>query len=250
MTDTVKIAAAVKGPIGKLGGGFMISREAMAFGTEIGIEGMAPYFRGRFGVLGEVDADVVTAAAGFFPPAAIRAAWELTSGVPAATAVEGYTRACHAFARRKMSGISGADRLADLLGRVVESADVRCAPVFAGWRAVPLPDDALLRTAQLAHVLRELRGGVHVAAVLAGGLTPLEAILAGSSDFLEAGAGNARFFGWPEPYAEPTEEVRRRRAAAEELTDVLVAPAFAVLDATEAEELVTLLTEAERTVFG
>jgi hypothetical protein len=47
-----------------------------------------------------------------------------------------------------------------------------------------------------------------------------------------------------------TEEVRRRRADAERLTDDLMAPAFAALDQTEADELVALLGKAERAVFG
>jgi hypothetical protein len=41
-----------------------------------------------------------------------------------------------------------------------------------------------------------------------------------------------------------TEEVRRRRADAERLTDDLRAPAFGALDKAEADELVDLLDQA------
>jgi hypothetical protein len=43
-------------------------------------------------------------------------------------------------------------------------------------------------------VLRELRGSVHVLAVVAAGLGPLAAVLA------TGGEENARRFGWPEPF--------------------------------------------------
>jgi hypothetical protein len=112
-----------------------------------------------------------------------------------------------------------------------------------------LPEDDRARVIQLAHVVRELRGGLHVIAVLASGLSPLEAILSGHSAILRNGEPNAVYLGWPRPYPEVTEEMRRR-ADAERLTDELMAPAFAALDKTEADELVALLEKAERALFG
>ena len=43
-------------------------------------------------------------------------------------------------------------------------------------------------------ILREWRGGLHLVATTAAGLTPLEAILTNE------GAGQAKFFGWAEPF--------------------------------------------------
>jgi hypothetical protein len=93
----------------------------------------------------------------------------------------------------------------------------------------------------LLHVLREHRGGAHVTAVRAVGLSPLEAILAGKQ-----GAPNARFFGWPEPYPEIDERLTSLRVEAERLTTEIVAPAYAGLTEPEATDLVQLLGAAER----
>ncbi|MEW2353684.1 hypothetical protein [Spirillospora sp. NPDC029432] len=245
-----EIAAAAGKPIGRLGGAFMISREAKAFAAEAGLDGWAPYFRGRFGVLGDVHPDVIASAAGFFPVEAVRAAWDAGAALPAATAAARYAAVAHEFGRRKLADFAESERLAELLKRVADGADVAAAPVFAGWRAIDLPEDAAARVIQLAHVVRELRGGLHVAAVLASGLTSLEAVVSGRSDLLPSGEANAEYFGWPRPYPEVTDEIRRRRAAAEELTDELMVPAFAVLDEAEAAELVALLEKADKAVFG
>ena len=45
-------------------------------------------------------------------------------------------------------------------------------------------------------ILREWRGGNHLVATTAVGLSPLEAILTNE------GPGQAKFFGWPEPFPE------------------------------------------------
>ncbi|WP_460370217.1 helix-turn-helix domain-containing protein, partial [Actinocorallia lasiicapitis] len=80
----------VKDYVQQLGGAFMFSREAKEFGRTTGVEGfIGPYMRGRAGVLGDVDADVVTAAVGFFPADVVRAAWESVP-MPAAEAAAGY----------------------------------------------------------------------------------------------------------------------------------------------------------------
>ncbi|TMQ90442.1 hypothetical protein ETD83_35430 [Actinomadura soli] len=228
----------------------MRSREAKAYSVESGLTGWTPYFRGRCGVLGDVDADVVAAAAGFFPVATVRKAWERGAGLPTATAVTRYADVAQGFGRRKLDGFAESARLADLLQRVVDGGPVVAAPLFAGWRAVPLPEDDRARVIQLAHVVRELRGGLHIVAVLASGLNPLEAVLSGRSALLLDGEPNAEYFGWPRPYPEVTDDVRRRRDDAERLTDALMAPAFAPLGTTGADELVTLLQKAERAVFG
>ncbi|MBC6462713.1 hypothetical protein HKK72_33415 [Actinomadura sp. HBU206391] len=230
----------------------MISREAKAYGQAVGLAAWTPYMRGRCGVLGEVDADVVASAVGFFPPGVVRAAWEAGASLPADEAARRYAEVCDAFGRRKLAGLPDAEagRLAGLLEAVVDEAEVIGAPLFAGWRALPPPADSLARVLRFAHVLRELRGGMHLVAVLSCGLTPLEAVLTGASILIPSGDGNARYFGWPEPYAEPAGDVRKRRADAEELTDTLVAPAFGKLSEAETDDLVALLGKAAKVAFG
>jgi hypothetical protein len=223
-----------------LGGGYMISPEARDAGKAAGFRGWQFYMCGRGGVLGDVDADVVTAALGFFPAERVRTAWESGRAVAAPEqAARTYAEVAAAWGRNRLGDAPDLDRLGVLLERVVDAADPAGLPLFAGWRAVPRADDAPARVIQLAQVLREHRGGAHVVAVLSSGLTPLQAVLAGGG-----GEGNAAFFGWPEPYAAVADGLRARRDAAEALTDEIVAPAYAALDEGETAELERLLTDA------
>ncbi len=199
-------------------------------------------------MLGDVDAEVIIAAFGFFCPATVRAAWE---SVPssAAAAATAYLHVVQDFGRRKLAGFAGADRLAALLEPVVRSAEVAGVPLFAGWRGLPLAGDGAARAMQLLHVVRELRGGLHVLAVRASGLSPLQAVLiAGSA--VNDGPAQARLFGWSEPFEAITEAQRRRWDAAEALTDTLIEPAFAVLDEAEGKELIDLVDAAQAIVLG
>ncbi|WP_067673811.1 SCO6745 family protein [Nocardia miyunensis] len=242
-------AAAVKLQIQTIGAGFMFSREAKAFGASTGVTTfLGPYTRGRGGVLGDVDADVVTSAFGFFPAETVRSAWD-SLDMPAEKAAIAYLGVCQDFGRRKLGGFDGAGRLAELLAPVVAAADPAGAALFAGWRALPWAADDPARAMQLIHVMRELRGGLHLLAVRAAGLTPQQAVLIGGSP-RNSGADQARAFGWPEPYQEITPELRQRWDAAEATTDELIGPAFAVLDEKQGAELAELLTTAQGLVYS
>ncbi|WP_246267106.1 SCO6745 family protein [Nonomuraea typhae] len=244
MADPQSTAIQVKIPIGKLGGGFMLSREVKTLCEEHGLGPREMYFRGRCGVLGECDADVVASVAVFFPLAHVRESWDGGRKMPVEQAVELYTAACHAWGRRRLGDFDGCARLAELLEPVVERASPIGAPLFAGWRAVPLPDDAPARATQLLHVVRELRGGLHANAVLAAGVHPLDAALATDHDppfGHSTGEAMARFFTWPEPYPAPSPELVALRAEVEAVTDRLMAPVFSVLNAAESDELIRLL---------
>src|SRR5437868_982624 len=245
MADPRTTAAAIKGPIGSLGGGFMISREMKAANDQTDLNAREFYFRGRCGVLGEVDADVVTAAATFFPPAHVRASWEGGRHLPVEKAVDLYAEACRAWGRRRLTDVATCERLVELLEPVVARASVLGAPLFAGWRAVPRPADAQGRAAQLLHVMRELRGGLHGVAVLAEGLDPLAATIAAAHDGspvgISAGEQMAAFLQWPAPYPPVTEEILARRLRVEELTNELMVPVLSGLTAAESDELIELL---------
>ncbi|MFI9402927.1 hypothetical protein [Nocardia sp. NPDC052316] len=238
-------AVTVKKHILELGGAFMMSREAREFGQATGVDGFhGPYTRGRGGVLGDVDADVVTAAFGFFAPDRVRSAWESVS-IPPADAATGYLAACQDFGKRKLAAFPDADRLAELLQAVVTAGSPAGLALFAGWRAMPLPQNGSARVLQLVHVLRELRGGLHLMALAANRLTPSQAVLIAGSPMLD-GPDQARLLGWPEPFEEITAEQRDRWSAAEALTDVLAQPYFEVLDEAEQQELATLIAAAHR----
>src|SRR6266481_200351 len=90
--------------------------------------------------------------------------------------------------------------------------------------------------------LREHRGGGHLLAVTAEGLTPLEAILAGP------GPAKAAANGWDPPYPAVTGEDTQRLDAAGRRTDALTGMAYACLDTAERAELVSLLQAAHQRV--
>ena len=237
--ETIKVA------VGSLGGAFMISRYAKAAAHDLQLAGAwTSYFAGRCGVLGAVHADVVTAALTFYPADVVTAGWDAAR---AATTPERstarYTQACHEWGRAKLADFPDSGRLADLAHTVATAADVAGLPLFAGWRAVTRPGDDHARAAQALHVLREHRGGLHAIAVLAQGLTPLQAILAGPG-----GEANAAFFGWTPPF-EDVSALREDRQAAEARTDTMADRAYAVLDDAEQGELAALLDKAFAHVF-
>jgi hypothetical protein len=243
--DGPAYAAACAPLVQALGSGYMISPQAKAFSQRHGMRGRQGYFVGRGSVLGDVDADVVTAAFGFFPADIVREMWDAgRTAVDVVTAREGYAEACRDWGRARLEALPSPGRLAELLGWVVDGADVAGLPLYAGWRAVPLPPDDLGRVAQQLHVLREYRGGLHLVAVVASGLSPLQAILAGSG-----GSGNASYYGWEEPF-EDVSGLVVARSEAESLTDRLVTPSWDVLGHDERVELLALLTEAATLAFG
>jgi hypothetical protein len=233
-------ATSVGTSIAALGGAFMISRYAKAAAVEQGLDGVwTSYFAGRAGVLGAVDADVVVAAITFYPADVVRVGWKAAlSVVDPLAAGRRYARACQDWGRARLGGFAGAARLAELAETVVREAEAAGLPLFAAWRALPLPPDADARAAQLLHLLREHRGGLHGAAVLSTGLTPLQAILAGPG-----GEPNAAFFGWQPPY-EDAGPLRPLRHEAERRTEAMAGRAYAVLDDTELGELGSLVEMA------
>lgn len=243
--DARSAAVAAKAPIGDLGGNWMTGPEEEAATLAAGLDGWQLYFLGRHGVLGDVDPDVVTAAAFFFPADVVRAEWLAARQVMTPdAALQRYLRLCHDWGRSQLAGFAGAGRLADLAQRVADAADVAGLPLFAGWRAVPVPSDAPARCAHLMQLLREHRGACHGVAVVACGMTPLMAVLSN-----QRGEDNAQEYGWQPPFPEVTAADRSARERVETLTDDLVAVAYEGLDRPELAELLELLGAAHSHAF-
>jgi hypothetical protein len=235
-------AAAGKRAILKLGGAFGHDPRTMRKARQLGLTGWAFYVAGRGGALGDVRADTVAGVLGFIAPEAVRDGWEAARKVapPQDIAAHNLGECCR-WGREHLSTFFGLERLVELAERVVVSAEAAGLPLFAAWRAMPIPDDASgARAAVLAHLLREHRGAAHLLAVRASNLTPLEAIIAGPEK--EAGA---TAFGWQPPYP-AVEPLMRRRAWAEALTDRIAGEAYRVLDPTERQELVELMETASK----
>ena len=146
---------------------------------------------GRGSVLGDVDADVVTCAFGFWPADVIREAWDAARAV----------RLRDARARTPRPAAPGAARFAPSTAPAASPScsdgrrrrRCRGSPALAGWRAVPLPRRPG-RLVQQLHVLREHRGGMHLVAVVASGLRRCRRCCRARA------APERRCLGWEEPF--------------------------------------------------
>ncbi len=135
------------------------------------------YFALRAAPLGAVDAGVVTAVFANFAPAFVRrwvpACW--TAAEPT-TALGARADGASATLRSVVSdGEAAALGAAEVLDRAIVAADPTGRPLFAANRDLTLPDDPVAALWQRCTTLREHRGDGHVAALVAAGLSGLDA---------------------------------------------------------------------------
>lgn len=230
--DATATATATATAVSTIGGRFILDGATYKRGAELGFQGIDFYIVGRGGVLGDVDADVVSAALTFFEPTAVRTLWEqgrtVMSPADAATA---FAACASAWAEAHVPDDLDAARLAELAGRVVTGGRPACAPVFAGWRALPVPTSPKAAAVHQMNALRELRNGLHGAAVVSAGLTPIQALSLRTPQMVA-------MFGWAE--AVDTDGLSPVWEAAEQNTNRALAHAFDPLDADERVELAAL----------
>lgn len=233
------VATATAAAVGDLPSRFMLDPATFAAGAEAGFVGVDFYLAGRGGAIGDVPAAVVTAAFVFFAPAAIAEGWERSASVMSRSdAADAWAAACARWATDHLGEPDEADlaRLAELVGRMNRAADLAAVPCFAAWQGRPEPaDDPRALALHRLMVLRELRGGLHGAAVVAHGLSPHVAVSIRSP-------GMVAMFGWDAPHPGADDPASHTAwAAAEAATDRALAPAYAALDDTERIELKSLL---------
>jgi hypothetical protein len=230
-------AANAKPGLAKLVGAFAESPQTLRRARLLGLSGWAYHVSARAGALGEVRPETVTAAIGFIAPEAVTDGWEATAKTsePMEVATWHLHELCRWGADR-LGGFPRVARLLELSRRVVSAVDAAGLPLFAAWRAMPVPDTApgAMAAVQL-HLLHEHRMGVQVVAIRASGLTPLQAIIAGPE-----GETGAVAFGWQPPYP-PAGPIVRRLRWADSVADALAGQAYATLDMAERIELVGLL---------
>lgn len=221
--DATEVIAATSPVFAVHGAVWYFTPATLAAGREVGLDGMRFYLCGRGGVLGDVDWRVVAAAFGYFHPAVVARLWTTArERCDVATAVAAHLGACAAWGRERYGEVAGTDAFCGAAGRLVEAAaaDLGGLPLFAGYAAQPLPDDAPGRAAVLVATLRELRGSAHLAAVVASGLPTAVAHAIRRPDDLAT-------FGWRGDEAPvPTDEDRRRLAEADRMTDEALLRAF------------------------
>jgi hypothetical protein len=231
-------AAATADAIVGLPTGFMMDGATFEHGAEMGYEGIDFYTAGRGGALGDVCAGVVAASFVMFNPSAVAESWDRGRKVASPLDAAAAFGAClRSWALAHLGADVDYARLAELAGRVVDGASVAGVPLFAAWSVLPEPEEPRALALHRVNLLRELRGGLHGAAVIASGLTPLEAVMVKTPYF-------AGLFGWPEPWpdAEPHRAAWER---AEASTNRAMARAFTVLEPAERAELVELADTAK-----
>ncbi len=225
--DSLELARALAAPIQTIGAAFYFDPGTRERAHEIGLNAFEFYGLGRAGVMGDVEPARVLEVFAFFSPAAIEGIYAAPRArrAPLETARD-YLDAAYDFAERTFGGLDPA--ALELVGagarRVAEGARAGEAPLAEGYLAIADPVEPLHRGYLGAVVLRELRGGVHLEAVRALGLSPAAA------SYLE-GADNFALHGFSEDdVPEVTDELRATKAAAEDRTDGRMAELLGVLD--------------------
>ena len=233
-------AAANRALVLRVGGAFAECPQTLRRARLLGLTGWQFQITGRAGALGEVGVEAVTAVLGFLAPEAVADGWQPAHREPRPeeVAMASYLECCR-WGNTHLAGLPQVERLAELTGRLVSAADATGMPLFAAWRARPIPDDtpAALLAAHL-HLLREYFIEANLLAVRASGISPLGALLARPDGEAEAVAA-----GWAPPYP-PAGPLVRQRLWAEAVTDRLAGSAFGVLDVAERREVTELLAEA------
>jgi len=222
-----------------LGGKFMTSPELAEVEAEVGLPQRSLYLRGRSAVLGDVPPKVAAELFGIFPH------WLFEFALPPAmaaldapSAVRAYAESSARWSRVNLSAVPEPGRLADLMFRIVDAADASSLALFAGWKNAERPSGDVERLGFALMLFRELRGGLHFAALRAMGVTVPEAVIADP----EGGRERLLRTAWPEEAADQLvaaaaakPDLRDRWQRAERLTDERVG-----------ELLATALTDAER----
>ena len=221
------VVTATSVPIHDIGTAIYLSPDVFGWAADWGWSNpFAFYFAGRGGMLGDVGADVVTSAAGWFAPDAVAAMYAEGAGVAGATEAASRMAEAHSkWGQKHFADVDGIEDITAVTEELVDGLEGSALPLFVGWRDAARCDTAAGRAAQLMQILREWRGGLHLVATTAVGLSPLEAILTNE------GPGQAKFFGWSEPFADVS-AIKAKHDEAEEITDRLCAASLAqALDA-------------------
>jgi hypothetical protein len=128
------------------------------------------YFAGRSAPLGRVPAEVVHAAFYSFADGEVARhlpkVWATTTPEAAHAA---RARGCVAALRRILGDLvdtPGLTRAAELLAKASTSAPTEGRVMYAGLRALPMPEEPVARLWHAANMLREHRGDGHIAALV------------------------------------------------------------------------------------
>jgi hypothetical protein len=249
--------------------------DARARFDAIGLRGFwMGYFASRSAALGAAPAEVVTAAFYVFHPAAVGRALPDAWGRAGPEEVLATRRAlAHDTLLAAAVGDVAVAPTADVMVDLVRRAPAGGRVLGAAHAALPVPDDPLLRLWWAATALRELRGDGHVAALLAAGVDPCEALVLAAAGGAVGPDGAAILQGtrkWPdEDWSAATDRLvdrgwlalagagpaltqagRDARRGIERQTDELAATAYAPLDDGELAALDAALAPIARAIVA
>src|SRR4051795_4837970 len=220
------------------------------------------YFAGRAAPLGLVPAEVVDALFYNFAPGEVARhipkVWRTTTPEAAIAARRsGCVKALRRILGDHVDSPAFA-RAADLLLKAATSAPVEGRPMYAGLRALAVPDDVVARLFHAASLLREHRGDGHIAALMIEGVGGLESHVLLALDMGMPAEKFGRIHHLPAAQlTELIDGVRRRgligedgwlsasgravKQRVEALTDDLAAKPYEYLDPHELDELMVSL---------
>lgn len=225
--SSIGTAHRTAGPIFKVPAHAMAAAQ-MSAPEQFGLDPMAFYVLARGAALGPVGPDLIAASFVWLHSDLIAASHATAVAKITVAQADGYWRgSMYGWARESLGDFDGCSRLAELLSRVVGSADGAQSPVFVGWRTGGAPEDDAAAVFHHLYALRELRSSMHACAVLAAGLSPAEAVGIRTPWLAE-------IFGWP---AANGDVDTSRWEAAEQATDVAMSRVFGVLSEKEQNEL-------------
>lgn len=248
MTKSLEISKSTAAALVRVGGRFMTGKHMDAAAEQYGMPGTALYFRGRIGAAGTVPAPVAISLLGLFPSWVVDMTWEQTKAFPAQAAVPAYVSALTSWGAGSLAGLEGVDRLVELADKVVDRAEATGLPLFAGWRAQPRPAAGPGRAAYALMLLRELRGGLHFAALRAAGLDVPLAVLGdpiGGLPRLQRTAWRPEDIEPLVSRADAVPDLKSRWATAEETTNATFGHCLAVLTEDQVVELGGLILAAD-----
>lgn len=173
--DATTTARTIAEPMGNIGMRYYFSKESAAKAEGLGLDAVLLYAGGRGGVIEGADGAKVDEVFYFFNPGFMSGfaerAWEQAGRE---TCVAAALEAADEYARGAFSDLDP-----ELLSAFSEAVSALLAtlptgrwPIVDGYRAQPLPASTVELAYRHAILLRELRGGVHTDAVVAGGLDP------------------------------------------------------------------------------
>jgi hypothetical protein len=220
------------------------------------------YFAGRAAPLGRVPAEVVDALFYNFAPGEVARhipkVWDTTTPEAAIAARQmGCAEALRRILRDHVDAPAFARATELLLGAAI-SAPIEGRPMYAALRAIPIPDDVVVRFFHAASLLREHRGDGHIAALMTEDVGGLEAhvlyalavnmpaekfgrihhLPPGQIAAVIDGLRDRNLIGDDGWLSEPGRAVKQR---VEELTDDLAAKPYESLEPDELDELVITL---------